>query len=339
MLLESVARQTAEEVAVQVLEFSLPSPDDPNFEHALESAWLVCDRFDLQTDIWRGRLLRAARDREKDATKGGSFERWLTTKEINRSRAYRLIELADCADRFLAEHPLAHDDLNHFSKAAFVSAAKAEPSVQALVVEQARRGERVTQRQVEHMQEEWLLANAEILPQIIRERVADSTLPSRSAAKVAQVLAELEAPEREIFCEALVHNPDLSTLRQVAQDAQVINNTLSNLARVQVLAEETLAREALAEAARHGILAPTLEMLRWAARVERSLSQLYTAWQRLGALHDQLQGAAPTQSIRDLLQALEPLTQPTPAIDVGALRLTAQISCTERWVSPVNGEP
>jgi len=35
-----------------------------------------------------------------------------------------------------------------------------------------------------------------------------------------------------------------------------------------------------------------------------------------------------------LLQALQPLTQPTPAIDVGSLRLTAQISCVERWDSP-----
>jgi len=24
----------------------------------------VCERFDLQTDIWRGRILRAVRDRE-----------------------------------------------------------------------------------------------------------------------------------------------------------------------------------------------------------------------------------------------------------------------------------
>jgi len=51
------------------LEFQLPDPEDEEieeseFEQRLDEAWLVCERFDLQTDIWRGRILRAVRDRE-----------------------------------------------------------------------------------------------------------------------------------------------------------------------------------------------------------------------------------------------------------------------------------
>jgi len=328
-MLETVARQTAEDLAVQVLEFTLPDPADPSFEEQLESAWRVCDRFDLQTDIWRGRLLRSVRNFEKGG--GGSFERWLVTKEISRSRAYRLIELADCADQFLAQHPLQTDQLSHFSKAAFISAAKCEPAVQQQVIAQAQRGERVTQRQVEDFQETWLVAQEDILPEVIRTRVAQASLPARSAAKAAQALSQLPEDDREILCEALVHHPDLNTLRQVATDAQAISRTLANLSRVQVLTEAALAREALGEAARLGVLAQTLDLLQWAARVERSLSQLYTAWQRLGALHDQLQQSPGGHSLGPLLAALEPLTQPSPAIDVGAVRLTANISCTERW--------
>ncbi len=336
-MLETVAQQTVEEVAVQVLDFALPDPTAANYENHLEAAWAVCDRLDLQTEIWRGRLLRSVRDREKEQS--GSFEKWLGSKELTRSRAYRLIELADCADRFLKEHPLQEQDLNHFSKAAFISTARAEGPVQTLIVEQALRGERVTQKRVENLQEEWLLANDQYLPDTIREKVLESALPSRPAAKAAHALAQLPAAERQIFCEALTHQPDVATLRQVALDAQAISRTLSELWRVQVIGEEALVREALGEAARQGVLSQTLEILRWAGKVERSLSQLYTSWQRLGILHQQLDAVAETPSLQNLLTALEPLTQPNPAIDIGEVRLSAEISCQERWVDvPVLAE-
>ena len=53
-----------------VFNFKLPNPEDIgieeiDFQKQLNMVWEVCDHFDLQTDIWRGRILRAARDREK----------------------------------------------------------------------------------------------------------------------------------------------------------------------------------------------------------------------------------------------------------------------------------
>ena len=36
----------------------------------LEQAWDVCDKFDLQTEIWRGRILKSVRDREKRGGEG-----------------------------------------------------------------------------------------------------------------------------------------------------------------------------------------------------------------------------------------------------------------------------
>jgi hypothetical protein len=52
------------------LSFQLPDPEDEaipelDFQQQIDTAWQVCDRFDLQTEIWRGRILRAVRDREK----------------------------------------------------------------------------------------------------------------------------------------------------------------------------------------------------------------------------------------------------------------------------------
>ncbi|MGB1417646.1 MAG: hypothetical protein ACPG6X_09215, partial [Synechococcus sp.] len=49
-----------------LLQLDLPDPEQDDistmeFLARLEQAWAVCDRFDLQTEIWRGRILRAVR--------------------------------------------------------------------------------------------------------------------------------------------------------------------------------------------------------------------------------------------------------------------------------------
>ena len=72
----------------------------PEFFSKLEKAWDICDRFDLQTEIWRGRILRVVRDREKRGGegRGTGFLQWLREREISKTRAYGLIKLADSAD-------------------------------------------------------------------------------------------------------------------------------------------------------------------------------------------------------------------------------------------------
>ena len=52
------------------LTFDLPDPEQDDlsnidFIQRLENAWSICEKFDLQTEIWRGRILRVVRDREK----------------------------------------------------------------------------------------------------------------------------------------------------------------------------------------------------------------------------------------------------------------------------------
>ena len=37
-----------------------------DFIERLENAWSICEQFDLQTEIWRGRILRVVRDRERE---------------------------------------------------------------------------------------------------------------------------------------------------------------------------------------------------------------------------------------------------------------------------------
>ena len=144
------------------LTFQLPDPEDEeiadfDFEQQLDNAWQVCDRFDLQTDIWRGRILRSIRDREKKGGdgRGTGFLNWLKNREISKSQAYALIELANSADTLLEEGHLDPAAINNFSKRAFVETAKASPEVQQLITDAARTGDRITRREVRQLSDEW----------------------------------------------------------------------------------------------------------------------------------------------------------------------------------------
>ena len=85
----------------------------------LEEAWAVCDRFDLQTEIWRGRILRAVRDREKRGGegRGTGFLQWLREQEISKTRAYTLIQLAESADGLVGEGALEDRQCQQFLEA------------------------------------------------------------------------------------------------------------------------------------------------------------------------------------------------------------------------------
>ncbi|MGB5596590.1 MAG: hypothetical protein WBM32_23800, partial [Crocosphaera sp.] len=164
--------------------FDLPDPEDEgieefDFQQQLDAVWRVCDRFDLQTDIWRGRVLRAIRDREKKGGegRGTGFLNWLKQREITKSQAYGLIQLANSADTLLSEGILAPEAINNFSKRAFLETAKSDPEVQKLVSEAAQNGDRITRREVKQLSDEWTAMSSDLLPSEVKEKAEEGTLP------------------------------------------------------------------------------------------------------------------------------------------------------------------
>jgi hypothetical protein len=337
--MNTLAVQTPEELALQVLEFSLPDPNDKTvsateFDLQIDYAWNVCDRFDLQTDVWRGRILRTVRDREL-ATEGGHFEAWLREREITKSRAYRLIELAEASDVFLKANDLDQKSMNRFSKAAFVEAANAPEEIQTVVVDAALSGKRVTKREVQRLSDEWMALTSDTLPEETRERISQAHIPTRYVASAVRELEKLSPEERIFFTEEIEANPDADTLKRVTSEARSVGRYLDDARRVQCLGDEVNAQEALGEAARIGKLAQTAELLKLAYRVESTISQLHTAWNKLCTVHDQLdaESGASTRHLRDLLSKVKPLTSDTPSVELGKLRIGAQISTESRWDS------
>lgn len=306
------------DVLDQLTLIELPDPNDDRlsefeFQQQLDRAWQVCDRIDLQTEIWRGRILRAVRDREKHSGegRGTGFLNWLSDREISKTRAYRLIELANSADSLLESGHLEPEDVNCFSKAAFVETAQAEPEVQELVGDAAKRGDRITRREVRQLSDDWTAMSSELLPEEIREKVVDQTIPTRFVAPLVKHLQNLPQSHQDSIRQTMIDHPDLDTLKQVTTEARSLTRYLEAAPQIQALNHEDINIEnALEEALRLGCLNSTAELVNQAAQLESAIAKLYTTWKRVNSLSERLyvDTGASTPCLRSLLKSLERLS-------------------------------
>lgn len=300
------------------LSFQLPDPEDtqvsePEFQQRVEQAWQICDRFDLQTDIWRGRILRAVRDREKSYGdgRGTGFLNWLKDREISKTQAYALIELANSSDTLLEGGCLEPEDVQQFSKRAFVETAKADPEVQQMVGDAAKRGDRITRREVRQLADEWTAITSDLLPAEVKQKAADHTVPPKILAPLVREMQKLPASHQEPIRAAIAENPDIDTLKQATAEARYLAKYLEAASNVQALNNESLNLElALEEALRLGCLSSTADLVNQAAQLEQLTVKLYLTWKRLTSLSDRLylDSGASTPHLRTLLSCLTPLS-------------------------------
>ena len=300
------------------LEFNLPDPEDEQiaeeeFLQKVDHVWKVCDRFDLQTDIWRGRILRAVRDREKigGEGRGTGFLNWLKNREITKSQAYALIQLANSADTLLDEGNLEPSAINNFSKRAFVETAKAEPEIQKLVSEAAQKGDRITRREVKQLTDEYTAMNSDLLPESVKEKAVDGSLPPRHLAPLIKELEKL--PEEQIteIQKEIESNPDVDTVKLMTSTAKSLSKYLDSAAQIETLRDSAVDVEsALQEALRLDCLSLTADLMKQATNLEQNVGKLYTLWKKLGSIADRLyvETGSSTPSLRSLLSCLEKLT-------------------------------
>lgn len=299
------------------INFQLPDPTDDrisdhDFQQQIEQAWQVCDRFDLQTDIWRGRILRAVRDREKykGDGRGVGFLNWLKDREISKSQAYALIEVANSADSLIEAGYLEPDDVKQFSKRAFVETAHSAPEVQQLVSDAAKRGDRITRREVRQLSDEWTAMTSELLPEEVREKAADHSLPTRYLAPLVKEMQKLPETHQVTIRETVAETPDVDTVKQVTAEARYLAKYLEAAARVQALSNPSLNLElALEEALRIGCLSSTADLVNQAAQLEQTVVKLFLTWKRLNSLSERvyLDSGESTPHLRTLLSCLDPL--------------------------------
>ncbi len=303
------------------LPVALPDPDDPQLDEAafqaqIDQAWQTCDRLDLQTDIWRGRIVRAVRDRHKRSGdgRGTNFLQWLQAREITKSQAYHLIQLADSADTLLAAGGLEPAAMDNFSKRAFLETAKAAPEVQRLVSQAAQEGDRITRREVKQFNDQWLAMSSELLPDPIRARAATGELSARHLAPLVRELEKLPPSHVEALQQELSASPDPDTTQLLTSEARRLAHYLEAAARLQALKRGAVDVElALEEALRLDCLNTAAELVRQATAVEQLTAKLYTTWQRLHRLADRLyvDTGASNPHLRSLLASLASLSGET----------------------------
>lgn len=299
------------------LDFALPDPEDEqipesDFLQQLDVAWQVCDRFDLQTEIWRGRILRSIRDREKKGGdgRGTGFLKWLKEREISKTQAYSWIQLANSADTLISDGKLNPDTVNNFSKRAFVETAKAVPEVQQMVSEAAEKGDRITRREVRQLSDEWTAMSSDLLPEEVREKAADNSLPPRYIAPLVKEMEKLPELHQKALQKDIAANPDVDTVKQATSEARQLAKYLKSAAQVQALTEENVDIEtALEEAQRVGCLSIAADLVNQASQIEQTIGKLYMTWKKISNLADRLyvDTGASTPHLRSLLTCIEPL--------------------------------
>jgi len=311
--------------------FALDLPDPENeslsnleFLARLEEAWAVCDRFDLQTEIWRGRILRAVRDREKRGGegRGTGFLQWLREREISKTRAYTLIQLAESADQMLGEGVLEEASVNNFSKRAFLETAQADPEVQLMIGEAANDGQQISRKQVRLLHDEYLAATSPLLPDEIRQRTAENLLPPRAVAPLVRELAKLPEDQQDDLRRVLRDEPELERVKDVTSTARWLSKAAEASLAVRAFQQGELDfHKALQEAQRLDALGLLADAVGQAQALEAAVLKLHTSWRRLGGLQERLwvESGSSTPHLRELLTALQSLSGSTLRVSLGEL--------------------
>lgn len=311
------------------LQLDLPDPDRDDistmeFLARLEQAWAVCDRFDLQTEIWRGRILKSVRDREKRGGegRGAGFLQWLREREISKTRAYGLIQLAESAETMFSEGVLEESSVNQFSKRAFMETAQAAPEVQLMISEAANEGQDITRKQVRRLTDEFTAATSPLLPEEIRQRTQENLLPPRVVAPLVRELAKLPEPQQEDLRKVLRDEPELDRIKDVTSTARWITKATESGVAVRAFQQGELDLEkAMQEAQRLDALGLLADAVGQAQALEAAVLKLHTSWRRLGGLQERLwvESGSSTPYLRDVLNALQSLSGATLRVSLGEL--------------------
>ncbi len=324
-----MAMDPMEVPAPPVLNLELPDPESDTistmeFLARLEEAWAVCDRFDLQTEIWRGRILAAVRDREKRGGegRGTGFLQWLREREISKTRAYTLIQLAESAEGLVGGGLLEETSVNNFSKRAFLETAQADPEVQQMISEAANEGQQITRKQVRRLSDEFTAATSPLLPEEIRQRTADNLLPPRAVAPLVKELAKLPEDQQEDLRKVLREEPELERVKEVTCTARWLSKAAEAALAVRAFQQGDLDFEkALQEAQRLDALGLLADAVGQAQALESAVLKLHTSWRRLGGLQERLwvESGSSTPHLRELLTALQSLSGSTLRVSLGEL--------------------
>lgn len=213
------------------------------------------------------------------------------------------------------------DTVRCFSKRAFLETAKAEPEIQQLVTDAAKKGDRITRKEVRQLADEWTAMSSELLPEPVKVKAADNSLPSRYLAPLVKEMEKLPESHQKQIQREIAENPNVDTIKEVTSEAKYLAKYLDAATSVQALNNDSLDLErALEEALRLGCINVAADLVNQASLLEQTITKLYTTWKRIGSLADRLyvDTGASTPNLRSLLSCLEPLGGEVMEVNIGS---------------------
>ncbi|MGH2413566.1 MAG: hypothetical protein ACRDEA_07730, partial [Microcystaceae cyanobacterium] len=175
----------------------------------------------------------------------------------------------------------------------------------------AHKGDRITRREVKQLSDEWTAMSSELLPEEVKEKASEGTLPPRHLAPLVREMEKLPDSHLETIQKEIAQNPDVDTVKLMTSEARNLAKYLDAAAQVQTLKRAPIDLEmALEEALRLDCLNTAADLVKQATQLEQTVAKLYTTWKRLGSLSDRLyvDTGASTPHLRSLLTCLEILT-------------------------------
>ena len=222
-----------------------------------------------------------------------------------------MIQLANSADTLLADGMLDPDSINNFSKRAFVETANSAPEIQQLVSEAAQKGDRITRREVKQLSDEWTAMSSELLPDEIKEKAAEGSLPARHLAPLVREMEKLPDSHLVEIKREIAESPDIDTVKMMTSEAKNLAKYLDAAAQVQTLKDKAVDMEmALEEALRLDCINTAADLVKQATTLEQTVGKLYTTWKRISNIADRLyvETGASNPHLRSLITCMESLT-------------------------------
>ena len=143
--------------------------------------------------------------------------------------------MANSADTLIDKGHLDPDSINNFSKRAFVETAKSPTEVQQMVTDAAKKGDRITRREVKQLADEWTAVSSDLLPDEIRAKATSGAMPPRYLAPLVREMEKLPESHLSAIQEEIVQSPEVDTVKQLTSDARNLSKYLDAAAKVQAL--------------------------------------------------------------------------------------------------------
>lgn len=256
-----------------------PEPLTPEFEEI----WAGSDRAQIFLDIDRGKMLRTV----EEALPEKEWKVWRSNRDLNKVQAQLLMD-ASIGAELLAERPDYQESLlKLFYKSSLSILANCPPEVLDMALVEASNGRRVTKPAVNRLILKHQCATSKVLPQELRQRVADNVIPAQIVAPLVTNADNLPEAIAERIGRHLADKPSIDDLQNMAEDAESSVKFL-NLADAVIPEESEIdPEEVLEEAFRIGGAPKVLSVLSGAMADLKK--QLTGAWTSLKKVQNQIE--------------------------------------------------